>query len=49
MLVNPAKHPHVKVAEGKAFIDWLVSQEGQDDDRELQDRQASSSSSRTLN
>jgi tungstate transport system substrate-binding protein len=30
MLVNPAKHPHVKVAEGKAFIDWLVSSEGQD-------------------
>jgi tungstate transport system substrate-binding protein len=30
MLVNPAKHPHVKVAEGQAFIDWLVSKEGQD-------------------
>ncbi|HVJ73874.1 MAG TPA: extracellular solute-binding protein [Casimicrobiaceae bacterium] len=30
MLVNPAKHPHVKVAEGRAFIDWLVSREGQD-------------------
>ena len=30
MLVNPAKHPHVKVAEGKAFMDWLVSKEGQD-------------------
>ena len=29
MLVNPAKHPHVKVAEGKAFIDWLVSPDGQ--------------------
>ena len=29
MLVNPAKHPSVKVAEGKAFIDWLVSPEGQ--------------------
>jgi tungstate transport system substrate-binding protein len=29
MLVNPAKHPHVKVAEGKAFIEWLVSAEGQ--------------------
>ncbi len=29
MLVNPAKHPSVKVAEGKAFIDWLVSREGQ--------------------
>jgi tungstate transport system substrate-binding protein len=30
MLVNPAKHPHVKVAEGNAFMDWLVSKEGQD-------------------
>jgi tungstate transport system substrate-binding protein len=29
MLVNPAKHPHVKQAEGRAFIDWLVSAEGQ--------------------
>jgi tungstate transport system substrate-binding protein len=29
MLVNPAKHPHVKKVEGTAFIDWLVSPEGQ--------------------
>ncbi|HEX5867558.1 MAG TPA: substrate-binding domain-containing protein [Beijerinckiaceae bacterium] len=29
MLVNPAKHPHVKAADGQAFIDWLVSGEGQ--------------------
>jgi tungstate transport system substrate-binding protein len=29
MLVNPAKHPHVKVELGQAFIDWLVSDEGQ--------------------
>lgn len=29
MLVSPAKHPHVKRAEGQAFIDWLVSDEGQ--------------------
>ena len=29
MLVNPHKHPHVKAAEGQAFIDWLVSGEGQ--------------------
>jgi tungstate transport system substrate-binding protein len=29
MLVNPARHPHVKEAEGQAFIDWLVSPEGQ--------------------
>ena len=30
MLVNPAKFPHVKKAEGQAFIDWLVSKNGQD-------------------
>jgi tungstate transport system substrate-binding protein len=30
MLVNPARHPHVKQKEGMAFIDWLVSPEGQD-------------------
>jgi tungstate transport system substrate-binding protein len=29
MLVNPARHPHVKAGEGQAFIDWLVSAEGQ--------------------
>lgn len=29
ILVNPAKHPHVKVADGQAFIDWLLSAEGQ--------------------
>ena len=29
MLVDPAKHPHVTAAEGRAFIDWLVSPEGQ--------------------
>ncbi len=29
MLVNPAKHPHVKKAEALAFMDWLVSAEGQ--------------------
>ena len=29
ILVNPAKHPHVKAAEGRAFMDWLVSPEGQ--------------------
>jgi tungstate transport system substrate-binding protein len=29
MLVNPAKHPHVKAADGQTFIDWLVSAEGQ--------------------
>jgi tungstate transport system substrate-binding protein len=29
MLVNPGKHPNVKVKEGQAFIDWLISSEGQ--------------------
>jgi len=29
MLVNPAKHPHVKKELGQQFIDWLVSAEGQ--------------------
>jgi tungstate transport system substrate-binding protein len=29
MLVNPAKHPNVKVADGQAFVDWLISSDGQ--------------------
>jgi len=29
ILVNPAKHAHVKNDLGQAFIDWLVSPEGQ--------------------
>lgn len=29
MLVNPARHAHVKKAEGLAFMDWIVSGEGQ--------------------
>jgi tungstate transport system substrate-binding protein len=29
MLVNPAKHSHVKTELGQQFIDWLVSAEGQ--------------------
>ena len=29
ILVNPARHPHVKAKEGQAFIDWLVSPAGQ--------------------
>ena len=29
MLVNPAKHPEVKQALGRKFIDWLVSPAGQ--------------------
>ena len=30
ILVNPARHPHVKAAEGQAFVDWLLSPVGQD-------------------
>jgi tungstate transport system substrate-binding protein len=30
MLVNPAKYPNVKKTEGQAFIDWLISKNGQD-------------------
>ena len=29
MLVNPAKHPHVKKELGQSFVDWLVSPDGQ--------------------
>ena len=29
MLINPAKHPHVKVAEGQKFIDWVTGSAGQ--------------------
>jgi tungstate transport system substrate-binding protein len=29
MLVNPAKHPHVKKELGQKFIDWLISPAGQ--------------------
>jgi tungstate transport system substrate-binding protein len=29
MLVNPARHPSVKRSDAQAFIDWLVSAEGQ--------------------
>jgi tungstate transport system substrate-binding protein len=29
ILVNPEKHPHVKKELGQAFVDWLVSSEGQ--------------------
>jgi tungstate transport system substrate-binding protein len=31
MLVNPAKHPHVKKEFGQRFIDYLISSEGQRD------------------
>ncbi len=29
ILVNPAKHPNVKAKEGQAFVEWIVSSEGQ--------------------
>lgn len=29
ILVNPARHTHVKQADGQRFIDWLVGPEGQ--------------------
>ena len=29
ILVNPAKHANVKAKEGQAFVDWIVSSEGQ--------------------
>ena len=29
MLVNPQKHPNVKKDLGQAFVDWVISPEGQ--------------------
>ena len=29
MLVNPTKHPHVKATDGQTFINWLLSDKGQ--------------------
>jgi tungstate transport system substrate-binding protein len=29
MVVNPAKHPHVKAKEAQAFVDWVISPAGQ--------------------
>ena len=29
MLVNPAKHAGIKAKDGQAFVDWLVSADGQ--------------------
>nr|WP_244095730.1 extracellular solute-binding protein [Rhodoferax ferrireducens] len=29
MLVNPAKHPHVKAVDGQKFVDWVISPAGQ--------------------
>ena len=36
MLVNPEKHAKVKKAEGQAFIDWVLSAEGQNAIRSFQ-------------
>ena len=30
ILVNPAKHPHVKAELGQTFIDWVLSDDGQE-------------------
>lgn len=29
ILVSPARHPHVKAADARSFMDWLVSDAGQ--------------------
>lgn len=29
ILINPEKHQHVKAEQGKSFIDWILSDEGQ--------------------
>ena len=29
ILVNPTRHPHVKAEAGQAFVDWLISADGQ--------------------
>ncbi len=29
IVVNPDKHPHVRIAEAQAFVDWLMSETGQ--------------------
>jgi tungstate transport system substrate-binding protein len=29
MLVNPAKHPHVRKEAGMKFVNWITSAEGQ--------------------
>src|SRR5690606_32830182 len=30
MVVNPERHPHVKTAEARKFVEWVVSSAGQD-------------------
>jgi tungstate transport system substrate-binding protein len=29
LVVNPAKHPHTKMAEAQKFADWVTSSAGQ--------------------
>ena len=29
MAINPARHPHVKAADARRFVDWIVSPAGQ--------------------
>ena len=29
ILVNPEKHPHIKINDGQPFIDWMLSEAGQ--------------------
>jgi tungstate transport system substrate-binding protein len=38
ILVNPAKHAHVKQADGQRFIDWVVGPKGSRPSHRLQDR-----------
>ena len=38
MLVNPARHPHVKKDLGQQFVDWVGLAAGTGGDRRLQDR-----------
>jgi tungstate transport system substrate-binding protein len=30
ILVNPKRHPHVRAEAGRAFIEWILSEEAQD-------------------
>ena len=30
ILINPQRHAHIKAEEGQKFVDWILSQEGQD-------------------
>ena len=38
ILVNPAKHPKVKKAEGQAFVDWVLSARGAGRDQVVPDQ-----------